>query len=169
MDSPRLLRRCAVRRIITRLAGWLWIAAWCGLLWLFVAPWTDLGGVVGERWRWSNRVVLGVGLVVGGEVGSLGRRAARPATGLTHARLLRWTHLLPAALAAVAMLILRMSASDESVGVLTTALLAYCAGVDFAYAAWPLVLGEPYSLRGSIPTPEDPQEQEPDDPWWPPR
>lgn len=144
-----------MHRTFTRAAGWLWIAAWFALLWLFVAPWADMGGIVSERWRWANRVVLGVGLVVGGEVGSLGRRAARPATGLSHARLLRRTHLLPAGGAAAGLLILRLLGMDEAIGVLTTALLAFCAGVDFALAAWPLVLGEPYSFRGSIPTPDD--------------
>ena len=106
-----------MRSIFTRLAGWLWIAAWCALLWLVVAPWTDLGGVVGERWRWLNRLALGVGLVVGGEVGSLGRRAARPATGLCHARLLRRTHLLPGLLVAGGLLVLQVLAMDEAIGV----------------------------------------------------
>ena len=54
---------------------------------------------------------------------------------------------------------------DEAIGVVTTGLLAYCSGVDFAFAAWPLVLGEPYSFRGSIPTPEEPQERDDVSPW----
>jgi hypothetical protein len=155
-----------MHELLPRLGGWLWLAGWCGVLWLFVAPWSELGGVVSERWLWLVRVVLGIGLIAGGEVGALARRAARPGTGLCHARLLRRTHLAPAALVAIGLLVLRLLALHEAVGVLTTALLAYCAGFDLALAAWPLVLGQPYSFRGSIEAPEEESESDDDEAGW---
>jgi hypothetical protein len=140
------------RALLLRGAGWLWILAWGAVLWSVALPWQYLGGLVDERLRWLERFVLGAGLVVGWQAGVLGRRAARPGSGFFHLRLLRRLLWPQASLTAVGLLFLYVTRNSDPIGIVTTAFLSYWAGLDLAFAAWPLVRGEPYSLTGSIDT-----------------
>jgi hypothetical protein len=143
--------------------------AWVAVLYTVVSPWRDLGGLVSERLRWLEWIVLGWSGVVGWRVGSLGRSAARNGSGRTHARLLRWILLLPAALTAAGMAALRLTARDDAIGVLLTGFLSYWAGLDAAFAAYPLARGEHYSLTGPIRSPSADQiasDEKLDPPHW---
>jgi hypothetical protein len=133
----------------------VWILAWGAVLWIVASPWRHLGGLVDERLRWLERFVLGAGIVIGWQVGTAGRRAARPGTGRTHAGLLRWLLWPPAALTAGGLLLLRFAGNPDAIGVVLTAFLSYWAGLDLAFGAWPLVRGEPYCLTGSIDPPSE--------------
>jgi hypothetical protein len=150
------------------LAGWLWILSWAAILWLIVSPWRELGGVVSERWRWLEWLVLGWCPVLGCHVASIGRRRARFGSGLSHARMLRMVLVPPAALTAAALLVLRCLENEEAVGVLVTGFLAYWAGLDLALGGWPLAQGDPYSFLGPLTPPRrlsacegDPQDPAP--------
>jgi hypothetical protein len=111
-----------------RLAGWLWLAAWCTVLYLVHSPWRELGGIVSERMRWSERFVLPMGFVIGCYAGSLFRR---------------YSALLPVAiLAAAALSILRVMGLTDTIGVLFTAFAAYWAGVDVSGGAYPMMMGK---------------------------
>lgn len=154
-----------MRQFLRRLAGWLWILSWAVVLWLLVSPWRELGGMVSERWRWLEWLALGWGPVLGCHVAGMGRLAAKPGTGLSHARLLRRLLVAPAALIAATLLVLRCLRHEEAIGVLVTGFLAYWAGLDLALGGWPLARGEPYSFRGPLPPPrgaagddDDPQD-----------
>jgi hypothetical protein len=140
----------ATRSWPRRLAGWLWLAVWSALLYLIHSPWRELGGLVSERLRWSESFVLPLGLAVGCFAGRLGRRAARPTTGHCHASLLRVLMLPPAALAAAGLLALRLADWTDPIGVVFAAFAAYWAGLDLAFGAYPLMMGEHYSFTRPI-------------------
>jgi hypothetical protein len=162
-------KRQLLERAVRQALGWAWIVAWGALLYAVVSPWRELGGLVSERLRWLEWIVLGWGGVIGWRVGSLGRSAAQKGCGRTHARLLRWILLPPAALVAGGMLALRLTAHDDAIGVLLTGLLSYWAGLDAAFAAYPLARGEHYSFTGPIrSTPGDRSafDEKPDPPHW---
>ena len=136
--------------VLRRLTGWIWVATWCGLLWLAHAPWLELGGVVSERLRWMERAVLGAGLLLGWLVGDSARHAARRREGWSHARLLGPLWVPPGMLVAAALVVLRLRGAWAPIGVVTNAWLAYWAGLDIALAAWPLVAGRRYRFRGVL-------------------
>ena len=72
---------------VTPLGGLAFIAGWAALLYLNHWPWTRLGGVVDERLRWSERLVLALGLIAGATAGGIGRDAAFLRTEPLRARL----------------------------------------------------------------------------------
>jgi len=143
MRLPRSLRRRAL--------GCVWFAAWSGVLWGVVYPWTRLGGVVSDRLRWFEWFALAVGLLAGHAAGSYGREVARPGLDRNHLWLLRVTILPTAGIAAAAMLVLRIEGNPDPIGVVLTALLAVWAGVDLGYAVLPLLDDREWSLRGPVP------------------
>jgi hypothetical protein len=152
-----------------RAAGWLWAAAWVGVLYLVTYPWKHLGGLVSEQLRWTEWFVLGMGFIAGSTVGVFCRDAARPGTGRSHAGLLRFVWLPVAATTAAAMLALVCAARRDAIGVVFTAFLAYWAGLDLSIGAVPLMQGRDYSFRRAIePLPEEPEPSLPDErvpPW----
>ncbi len=150
---------------LRRAAGTVWTGAWCVTLYLVARPWRDLGGWVDERVRWSAWAALLVGLTLGFSVGRLARRAAVETGRVTHARLLRDAIVPVAAAAAIAIGILRLFGQDDPIGVIVLGLLALWSGADLAYAAVPLMDGEPYAFARPLPPPPDVDPfDEPDDP-----
>ncbi len=118
----------AIKDATRRLAGWAWLIAWCVSLHTIHSPWRELGGLVSERMRWSERFLLPMGFVVGCYAGSIARRYAV---------------LLPvAALAAVVLVALRLLGPPDPIGVVFNAFAAYWAGVDIAGGAYPMMMGE---------------------------
>lgn len=155
---------------LRKLAGWCWLLAWAWVLWQVARPWRDLGGLVGERLRWAERFVLGAGVVVGCQAGAWGRAWSRPGSGRSHARLLRFLLWPQAAAVAAALLTLRLFGVEDPIGVVVTGFLAYWAGLDTAFAAWPLVLGQDWGFRREIlPDPRSAEEDSPVEPGDPPR
>ena len=140
----------ATRSSWRRAAGWLWLIAWLLLLCCLHSPWRQLGGLVGERLRWLERFVLPVALIVGCMAGKLGRDAARPGSGRCHAGLLRLLLLPPAALTAAALVVMRLLGLHDQIGVAFIAFMAYWAGLDIAFGAYPLMEGRHYAFRGPI-------------------
>jgi hypothetical protein len=130
-----------------RIAGWIWMLGWAAVLYAVTWPWTRLGGLVTERMRWTEWLVLGWGLVLGGFAGSLIRDACRAGNGRTQSGLLRWVLPVPAAVTAVGMIVLRLSGADDAIGVLFTGFLAFWAGLDTARGAYPLACGESWRSR----------------------
>ena len=141
---------------LARAGGWLW------LLWTFHAPWRELGGLVGERTRWAERVVLGLGLILGMAAGSQARVWSAPSTGLDHAWFLRWIHAPAGTAVAVALVALEARGEWRTVLILVNGWLALCAGFDFEIAARPLVEGRDYRFRGPVEDAEDEDEPEED-------
>lgn len=129
--------------------------AWGGTLWWVHAPWRRLGGLVGERTRWAERWVLGMGLILGMAAGNHARLASRPGRGLDHAWFVRRVHLPLAAAMAVALATLQLAGRGEWVLVVFNGWLAFCAGFDFEIAARPLVEGREYRFRGPVADPDD--------------
>jgi len=140
----------ATRSWWRRAAGWFWLIAWLLLLWLMHSPWRQLGGLVGERLRWLERLVLPMALIVGCLAGRLGRDAARPGSGRCHAGLMRRLLLPPAALTAAALVVMQLIGLHDQIGVAFIAFMAYWAGFDIAFGAYPLMEGRHYSFRGPI-------------------
>jgi hypothetical protein len=137
------------------------------VLYLVTCPWKHLGGLVSERLRWAEWLVLGMGLIAGSTVGVFCRDAARPGTGRSHAGLLRFIWLPVAATAAAGMLALVCVGLHDPVGVVLTAFLAYWAGLDLSIGAVPLMQGRDYRFRGSIdPDLDEPHETEAPVPPW---
>ncbi len=133
-----------------RVAGWVWIAAWLVVLASAHAPWTDLGGIVSEHLRWIERATLGLAAILGWLAGACGRDRASRASGLSHAAQLRWIWM-PQAGAAGIVLTYAQATDGWAVGLIgLVGFLAYWAGLDVGFAAWPLARGEPYSFRRSI-------------------
>ncbi len=125
-----------------RLAGWAWLAAWAGMLYLVASPWADLGGIVDERLRWFHRFSLCMGLSAGLVAGLHGREAGE-GRGTGYRR--RWYRLAWYPLAGftvVLMAVLAVSRGREGeVGILLTGFLACWAGIDGGYSIYPLLHG----------------------------
>ena len=140
---------------LSRIAGWLWAAGWLLVLAVIAAPWRDLGGLVDERLRWLEWLVIGAGLLVGRAIGAAARDAARPGTGRSHLGFLRRLLYPPASVTALALIVLQLMGAREQVAITASAFTAYWAGFDLGIAALPLMCGERHSLRGSIgPSPD---------------
>lgn len=137
--------------IARRIAGWGWCAVWAAVLYTMAEPWRHVGGLVDERLRWLEGLVLPTGLVVGLVVGGYARDAVRPGRRRCHAGLLRYLLLPPATLTAAALLVLVRLELTDAIGVVTSAFLAYWAGLDLAIGAWPLARGLPYRFTRPIP------------------
>jgi len=153
-----------------RLAGFGWLACWIVLLYLVAAPWRELGGIVDERLRWLEYVVLLSALSIGFAIGRAGREAALAGPGRTHARFVRFLLYPPAVLTALSLIALTSIGARGAIGVVVTAFLAYWAGLDLAFGAVPLMEGRSYRFE----RPLDPEPAslrrlaEPDDRWTPP-
>ena len=153
-DEPVRENRWAIRR---RVAGWVWCSVWVCVLYAVAEPWRRLGGLVDERLRWLEAFVLATGLVAGLIVGGFGRDAVRPGRRRCHAGLLRYLLVPPAALTAAVLLVLYRFELGDPIGVVVSAFLAYWAGVDLAFGAWPLMCGRPYRFR--LPIPPDAEDE----------
>jgi hypothetical protein len=130
-----------------KLAGALWLLVWILVLYVVAAPWRSLGGLVDERLRWLEYVVLLSGLSIGFTIGRFGRDAALSNPGRTHARFLRFLLYPPAAITAVGLVVLTIMDERGAVGVGVTAFLAYWAGLDLAFGAIPLMEGKSYRFE----------------------
>ncbi len=137
--------------IAQRAAGWIWCAVWAAVLYAMAEPWRHMGGLVDERLRWLEGLVLPTGLVIGLVVGGFARDAVRPGRRRCHAGLLRYLLLPPATLTAAGLLVLVGLELSDPIGVVTSAFLAYWAGLDLAIGAWPLASGRPYRFTRPIP------------------
>ena len=153
-------------KTLRKLAGWLWLFTWIGLLYTVAAPWRELGGVEDERLRWLEAAVLLTGLSLGFTLGILGRRAVLATRGHTYARLLRWALIPPAALTALAIAGLTALGARGPAAVVVTALLSYWAGLDLAFGALPLMEGR--SCRLDAPLDPEPAPARREDTWIPP-
>lgn len=134
------------RQSVRRVAGALWLAAWCGVLWAVAAPWRNLGGLESERLRWLEWWALCSGIALGFTLGRGARDWARSGVGRTHALALRVALYPPGLVAAVALVALSFAGERGPVGVVATAFLAYWGGFDVAFAAVPLMEGESYAF-----------------------
>jgi hypothetical protein len=129
-----------------RVAGLLWLAAWCGVLWAVAAPWRRLGGLESERLRWLEWWSLSAGVALGFTMGRIARDRAESEAGRTHARALRVALYPPAIVAVAALVALSASGERGPVGVVATAFLSYWAGLDVAFGAVPLMEGKSYAF-----------------------
>ena len=141
--------------LLRRLAGTAWLVGWCVVLWLVAAPWRELGGLESERLRWLEGWALLGGLVIGFTMGRAVRDWAVAGVGRTLARALRFVLYPPAALCALALLVLSAREERGALGVVASAFLAYWAGLDAACGAAPLMEGKPYAFARSLPPAEE--------------
>ena len=147
-----------------RLVGWAWLVAWVLLLHGVHSPWKDLGGLADERLRWLERLVLGLGCIVGFTIGRT-IRGWRPRVRASHLDLLRYVFLPPSALAAFAVVVADRGGQPDHVGVVLSGFVAYWAGLDVSIAALPLMRGCRY--RPTVPLePDVPDVPEPNDDRW---
>ena len=140
------------RRIARRIAGYLWLISWTIVLGAMAAPWLDLGGIESDFMRWMESVVLGMGVIFGFTIGRFARDAAERNPSRTHATLLRVAVYPAGAIAAIALIVLGWAGERGAVNVVTTALLSYWAGFDVAFAALPLMFGQPYAFDRALPS-----------------
>lgn len=143
---------------VRRLLGYAWLSGWVAVLWVFVDPWRHLGGIESEWLRWLEGWALATGLILGGLIGRFAREAAVGLVGRTHATLLRYVLYPPAAIAAIALVALRVAEEAGPIGVVATAFLAYWAGLDLTFGALPLMEGRDYAFRRPLapdPLPEE--------------
>jgi hypothetical protein len=158
MERSSFLARAALRR----LAGIVWLGAWCAVLWVIAAPWRALGGLVSERLRWLEWWALCAGVALGFTIGRAARERGRATLGRGQAAAVRLALYPPAVIAGVALVALTIIGERGPIGVVVTAFLSYWAGFDAAIGAVPLMEGEPLSPapRGrsssSPPRPEAP-------------
>ena len=144
-----------------RVAGTLWLVAWCAVLYAFAAPWRQLGGIESERLRYAEWWVLSAGVAIGFTMGRFARDWVKAGVGRTHARSLRIALYPPAAVAAGTLVYLASTGERGVIGVVATAFLAYWAGLDVAFGAVPLMEGKSYAFARAL-DPED-DEAEMDD------
>ncbi len=105
-------------------------AAWAGLLYAVAQPWSSLGGLVDERFRWWEWFVVWILPAVGFALAGLVRDLVPQAS----IRRLLYPALGPAGLAIT---LLAWLGQRELVGIVVTAWLAYSAGVDVAWNVAP--------------------------------
>ncbi len=153
-------------RMIGRVAGTLWLAAWVAVLILLLQIWSGLGGLVDERVRWWARLGLGAGPVLGYTAGVVARDMARWGSGRSHASLLRVFWLPAALLACAAMLVTTVNDRHDAARATLGWLCGYWAGFDAAIAAWPLACGRPYRFAREMPPEPRPEERDPRRSWW---
>ena len=153
-------RRGFLARASLRAAGWLWLSVWVAVLWAVSAPWGDLGGVVHERLRWLQSVALYTVPPAGFTAGQLARDVARSDPRWTHARTVRFVLYPPLLAAALVMAVLQALGLPDAAGVVLTGVLAYWAGLDAAFAAWPLARGQDYGFTRALNADEESGEEE---------
>jgi hypothetical protein len=150
-----------------RTAGLAWLAVWAVVLVFLFDLWSRLGGLVDERLRWCARLGLSGLPVIGYLAGLHAREMAGWGSGRSHASLVRWFWLPPAALTAALILTMTLAGLHDEVRATFGAFLAYWAGFDSAIAAWPLVCGRPYRFSRDIPPERPPESQDDHDGvWW---
>ena len=142
MNFSNVTSRLARRRV----AGAVWLAAWCGVLWAFAAPWRNLGGLESERLRWLEWWALSAGIALGLTMGAGARDWAKSGVGRTHALALRVALYPPGIVAAIALVALSSVGERGPVGVVATAFLSYWGGFDVAFGAVPLMEGKSYAF-----------------------
>ena len=121
--------RQRVVAVLAWTAAWIRIALWVGLFHMAHAPWSELGGLIDEWWRWLERVVALGSCLCGHTVGGLlrdRRETGRPVSG----RALRTGLSVPAAIVAVLLVVLRVAGHETAVGIALVGLLGY--GTGFA-------------------------------------
>ena len=96
------------------------------------------------------RFVLGVGLIVGHGIGGFARNACHRESGRSHRGLLRYLLYPVGVTAALALVSLRLAGLHDWIGIVLTGLLAYCAGLDLAFGALPLLAGKSYRFTTSL-------------------
>jgi hypothetical protein len=106
-----------------------WIAAWLVALAGLAVPWRVLGGLVDERLRWVGWLVLATGLQAGLLAGRDEDDDEEKAESADLGRRLRWLLYPPVAAATVAYGVLAGLGADEGIGLVTTAVGAYVAGL----------------------------------------
>jgi len=141
--------------------GWIWVGGWLALLAAVHAPWSDLGGIASERLRWTERATLGGCAILGLLAGASGRDLACRPGGPSHAAQVRWLWAPAAALTAALVVGAEVAGAWAVSLVALIGFLAYWAGLDIAFGAWPLASGEPYAFFRPIPV--EPHEPDPDD------
>ena len=130
-------------RALRSTGGALWLAFWALVLHGIDRPWRELGGLLSERMRWTERFVLGAALIAGCLAGSVVRDATRDAGRSATARqLLRRAWLLPSASVAVVLVWLELRAAWPSILLVLAGWLGYWSGLDAACWAWPLLRPE---------------------------
>lgn len=154
------------RGLARRVAGAAWLAGWCAILWAVAAPWRKLGGLESERLRWLEWWALSAGLALGYTLGQGMREWVLEGNGRTHARALRLIFYPPAAVTAVALIVLAIWGDRGPVGVAATAFLSYWAGLDVAFGAIPLMEGRSYALTRPLDPEEVEDEDDPARPTW---
>lgn len=127
-----------------RVLGCLWLGAWAAALYAVAVPWRDLGGVVDERLRWLERLVLLCAAPAGFTAGQFGRDAALADPRWTHLRVWRVLLCPVAAVGAAGIAALAALERRDPIGVILSGLLAYWAGLDAAFGAVPLLWCRPY-------------------------
>jgi hypothetical protein len=129
------------KRAIRRTAGWARLAAWICTLHLVHSPWEDLGGIVNETIRWTERFVLGSATILGWTLGGTALDPTAWPRRLPAPRLRRWMLYPMGAAAAVALPVLTLLEQTEIAGVVFNGVVGYVAGFDLAFDAWPLMWG----------------------------
>jgi hypothetical protein len=151
MSRAHASTRLALRRAVARGAGAAWIGAWLAGLELLSRPWNDLGGVFSERWRWLARCCLVLAPAVGATAAALARVLAPPVTRRAYVAGLRVLFYPAAVPAALLLCFLGLRGEQEAIVVTLDAWLAYQAGVDAAYSAWPLMHGGLLAAQAGAP------------------
>ena len=136
--------------MIRRIAGFLWLAAWCAVLWSVAAPWRKLGGLEPEHLRWLEWWALCSGIALGYTMGRGVRAWAQSGVGRTHAKALRLALYPPGAVAAIALIALAIVGERGPIGVVATAFLSYWGGFDVAFGAVPLMEGRSYAFNRTL-------------------
>jgi len=146
--------RGVFRRWIGRGLGVVWLLGWGVVLYAVVAPWRELGGLVGERLRWGARFSLCAGVILGYGLGDWCRQGHPADSGRAHLVRSRRAVLPAAVLTAAALVWLRLTGRTDPIGVVTIAFLAYWAGWDVAFGAAPLIEGRLPAPDGCSPEAE---------------
>lgn len=136
-----------------KITGAARVASWLVVLHTVTNPWRSLGGLVDERVRWLEWVVVPVGIALGATAGRSGREA-----GGASVRLLLYP---PGVAAALALAALESVGEADRIGVVLTVLLSYGFGLDLVLGAAPLLEGRGFpgaagrSARAGSPRPPD--------------
>jgi hypothetical protein len=145
--------------IARRVGALVWLSAWTGVLVFLLRSWSELGGWVDERVRWSARLGLLGGPVIGFAAGNWARDLARWGAGRSHATLLRVFLIPPAALVALVSIAATAGGLHDETRAVLGGFAGYWAGFDAGIAVWPLVQGRPWRFHRDIPPDSTPDER----------
>ncbi len=132
--SPR-----SERRLGLRVQGWLRVSFWAVLLFGVHDPWNALGGIASERVRWGESFAIVVLFQIGCVTGAF----AEDARDRSEPRRLWLSHILPLAIALLALVVFEARGETYRGLAVLSGTLAYCAGFDARFAAWPRMHGRP--------------------------